>query len=944
MKTRNNAKETGDRDKVSGSGFRVSSFEFRVSGFGFRVSGFEFSGLLQTSNFKLQPVVFLFCFVFLGDALAQPSRRSVEAGKVMVKLKPDAVSVFETGLRALNTISSDTAVLNTGVKSFDAINRRYGATNMRRVFPDAGEYEAKHRQYGLHLWYELVIPEDKDPDMVAAEYGGDENVQIAEARFKIRNVAMPATPLPIDEPPNDPEFNKQWNFNNTGQTGGTPGADIRLIDAWEKIKSLGIKNNNIIVAVKDDGVYHDHEDLRENFWVNEAELNGISRVDDDRNGYIDDIYGYNFVNRTGTISPDDHGTHVAGVIAAVTNNEVGVSGISGNADEGYGIKIMTVQILNGNSSVSTIGPAFTYAADNGAVISQNSWGYEDPNVYNRVDIEAINYFINEAGKDKNGNPRPGTPMAGGIVIFAAGNDGKDDKWYPAYFDNVMAVAATNHNGKLAWYSNFGKWIDISAPGGETRVGNNTGGIYSTSYRAANNNFYEYKQGTSMACPHVSGVAALILSVFGNESFTPDMLRSRLLLSATPLDSFDPENASMMGAGLVNASTAMSIHCVQDAVTDLEAQTINAVSCSLNWTITSEGKYDGSNVYTVACANELITEDNFDHYIHQSVTASLTAETGLQAIVTDLQPATLYYIAIRNENYLCDESAISNVVTVTTRSNSAPVASNPLPDMILRDVAEETALYIGNVFTDTDDDEMTYEISVAFANIASAKIEGNSVLIQPIAAGITTLTLTADDGNTGRTSSSLTLTVTQNHAPVINGLFADTTLIPISDPIAVDLARYSYDPEGDPITYSVQTIKSNIVSANINGSMLTISSLIHGFETLQITASDPYAAKTTETIHVTVEQKYAPTKANRLLLYPNPTKDILWYSYILSEPASVNVRIVNALGQIMYQTTTEKQSAGVYYNNIQISPWDTGIYLVYYMVGGKIKDTKKFVKQ
>ena len=885
----------------------------------------------------------MFFFVFLGDLSAQSTRRSVEAGKVIVKLTPDAVPVFESRLRTLNKTTSDTSVLNTGVKSFDLINRRYRATNMRRVFPDVGEYEDKHRQYGLHLWYEVIIPENENPEVVATGYGEDENVQIAEPRLRIRSFAMPASPLPLDELSNDPEFSKQWNFNNTGQTGGTPGADIRLIDAWEKIKSLGIKNNNVIVAVIDGGVYYDHEDLKDNMWINEAELNGVERVDDDKNGYVDDIYGYNFVSRTGVISPEDHGTHVAGVISAVTNNETGVSGISGNPDEGYGIKIMTIQILDGDRSVSTIGPAFAYAADNGAVISQNSWGYEDVNEYNRSDIEAINYFINEAGKDKNGNPRPGTPMTGGIVIFAAGNDAQDDKWYPAYYDNVLAVASTNHNGKLAWYSNYGNWVDISAPGGEISGRNDVGGIYSTSYRTANKNYYEYKQGTSMACPHVSGVAALILSVYGNECYTPDMLRSRLLYSATPLDTFDPENASKMGAGLVNASAALIPNNASNSITDLTAQMINAVSCRLNWSVPQAKKDDGTSIYTVACANEPITEANFEQYAQKPVVATQISETTMQIIVTGLQPATSYYIAIRNSDNQCDVSAISNVETMTTRSNTAPVVTNTLPDITLRDVAKETACFIGDVFTDNDGDEMTYEISVASESIASARVIGDSLLIQPVEAGKTPLTLTADDGNTGRVSCSLSLTITQNHAPVISGLFADTTLIPYSDPVMVDLAKYTFDPEDDPLTFSVQIEKSDVITADVNGSILTIAPRYHGFETLHITASDPYAAKTTATILITVEQKYAPDKANRLLLYPNPTNNQLWYSYILSEPGSVNINIINAIGQIMYQTTTEKRSVGTYYNNINLQNWDAGIYVFQYFIDEKLVDTKKVVK-
>jgi len=889
-------------------------------------------------------ILYLVSLIFLGELSAQSSRRSVEAGKVIVKLTHDAVPVFETRLRTLNNTSSDTSVLNTGIKSFDLINRRYKATGMRRVFPNAGDYEAKHRRYGLHLWYEIVFPEDENPEVVAIGYGEDENVQIAEPRYKIRNHAMPASPLPFAEIPNDPEFGKQWNFNNTGQTGGKPGADIRLIDAWVKIQSLGIKNKNVIVAVIDGGVYHDHEDLKENMWINETELNGVSGVDDDKNGYVDDIYGYNFVRNTYVISPDRHGTHVAGVFAAVTNNETGVSGIAGNSSEGYGIKIMTVQILDGDKSVSDIGPAFAYAADNGAVISQNSWGYEDVNVYNRLDIDAINYFIKEAGKDKNGNPRPGTPMAGGIVIFAAGNDSQDGKWYPAYYDNVMAVAATDHNGQLAWYSNYGKWIDISAPGGDTSGRNSAGGIYSTSYSIVNNNYYQYMQGTSMACPHVSGVAALILSVYGNECFTPDMLRSRLLHSATPLNEFDPANSSMMGAGLVNASAALAPGNVFTEISDLTAQMINAVSCRLNWTVPQSENNGKAGYYTVACATELISEANFEQHTYMSGVAMQVTETTLQITVPGLQPATLYYLAIRNSENQCDVSAISNVATITTRSNAAPIVSNPLPDITMRDVEKETSYYIGNVFTDDDGDMMTYEISVTSSRVATARLKDNSVLIKPVAAGTTTLTLTADDGNTGRTSFSLSLNVMKNHAPEFRGLFTDTILIPRSDPVVIDLAKYVSDPDNDPLLFYIQPDKSDIVNAEINGSILTIVPRHHGNETLLVTASDPYNTKTTGTIHITVEQKYAPDKPNRLLVYPNPTNDILWYSYKINVPASVNINIINYLGQIMYQTSTEKRTAGMYYNTVNIQNWDAGVYLVQYFIGSKLVDTKKVVKQ
>jgi hypothetical protein len=204
-------------------------------------------------------------------------------------------------------------------------------------------------------------------------------------------------------------------------------------------------------------------------------------------------------------------------------------------------------------------------------------------------------------------------------------------------------------------------------------------------------------------------------------------------------------------------------------------------------------------------------------------------------------------------------------------------------------------------------------------------------------------MTADDGNTGQTSFSLSLTVTQNHAPMIIGLFSDTTLIPFSNPLVVDLSKYTYDLEDDPILFSLQLDKEDIIIADINGSMLTIDPRHHGLVTLRITASDSYNAKTTEIIRITVEQKYLPEKTNRLLVYPNPATDILWYSYILTHAATVDIRIVNSIGQIMYQTPTEKRLAGTYYENINCHTWNIGMYVVQFFINGKMIDINKVMR-
>lgn len=292
----------------------------------------------------------------------------------------------------------------------------------------------------------------------------------------------------------------------------------------------------------DEGVMNTHPDLAGNIWVNEGE-ELYADTDADGNGYKDDKYGYNFVSNTGIISWTEasdtgHGTHVAGTIVAMNGNGIGVCGIAGgDGSENSGVKLMSCQVFSGDAGVTLDAEAraIKYAADNGAVILQCSWGYnsslasiiegytpgpgseEEWESLYPLEKEALDYFINNAGS-------PNGVIDGGLVIFASGNEYAGMPAFPGAYSKCVSVSAVAADFTPASYTDYGKEVTISAPGGDTEYYNPVGkddpeswidGIYSGSILSTwiqnGTAAYGFMDGTSMACPHVSGVAALGLS-------------------------------------------------------------------------------------------------------------------------------------------------------------------------------------------------------------------------------------------------------------------------------------------------------------------------------------------------------------------------------------------------------------------------------------------------
>ena len=480
--------------------------------------------------FKFFTLLFSVFFISMG-VLGQQDISKLKGPRPVIDPSKFSDDAFEKGIISFKFNQSVEAIIGNGpvkdkngnisfgIPAVDAIMREYNATEAFLTFgairDKNGLFTQRHKDWGFHLWYHVKFSLDKSPrKIIAALQELKSTIDIAEFQFKVEQGEKPLKGDKVNFVPNDPRFNQQWHYNNTGQNGGTPDADIDLPEAWD----IETGKPEVIVGVVDGGIQITHPDIAANMWPGN---------------------GFNFITNSPTLTGEDHGTHTSGTIAAVNNNGIGVSGIAGgDGTANSGVRLMSLQVFSSTGSATNFAAVYPWSADRGAAVSQNSWNYTTAGTFNQSVLDGIDYFIAHGG---------GAVMTGGVVIFSGGNNGVDEAKYPAFYPPTIAVASSNNKDIKANYSNFGAYIDITAPGGEQNSDTDPRGVLST----VSGSSYAFFQGTSMACPHVSGVAALILSR-AQGVLTAAQLRSILLAQVDNIYPLNPTYTGKLGSGRLNA--------------------------------------------------------------------------------------------------------------------------------------------------------------------------------------------------------------------------------------------------------------------------------------------------------------------------------------------------------------------------------------------------------
>lgn len=754
-----------------------------------------------------------------------------------------------------NQADTNGVITTTSVKSSDAILSSVGVKYMVRTFPPAGRFEPRTRKAGLHLWYDVYFDAETPLTRAKMDLSDIEGIQEVEYRPQMvrisskiikevdinSNITRKSESTDFD----DPRLSDQWHYYNDGRT-GVAGSDINIIPVW---KNYTTGSSDVIVAIVDGGIDVNHEDLKDNLWVS-----------------ADGAHGWDFVNNGREITPDDHGTHVAGTISAVNNNGKGVSGIAGgDFKKGEkGVRLMSCQIFIGDDSGDGAA-AIKFGADNGAVISQNSWGYAEADIDTpSSDRAAIDYFIENAGLDEDG--KQVGPMKGGIVIFAAGNDNSQTiGTAPAKYEPVLAVSSIGADYKRASYSNYGTWVDITAPGGDSDDGTK---VLSTIAGG-----YGWMEGTSMACPHVSGVAALIVSHFGGVGFTPTKLKEKIIESARNIDEYNSAYSGKLGAGLINAYSCIAgaSKIAPNPVTSF-TEVVISNSVNLTWEIPSDTddiKASGFTVYYSTTAfTSLLNRNNLPDYIKTATFATGDLDVGDSQTqkIKGLDFESTYYFAIDANDYSRNRSALSGIITLTTGINNPPII-NP-KDGVSIDVKAHATEYLTFEYLDADGHDLEWNIEPGSDAVTATSLIEGEIIIKIIGtgapAGSYEAKIIVEDEYGLSVEQILKYSILPNTPPTLINEFEDLIISVINEDRTYDINSYFIDKDDEPLTYKVEMSIPGIAHIIENNNILYLSSLRFGSTEVKVTATDAVGESCSTSFKVLVRDEN-----KEIDLYPNP---------------------------------------------------------------------------
>ena len=838
------------------------------------------------------------------DPVEAAGESGVVPGEMIVEFSDEAVLKIES------SSNLQVAVL-TKAAFGEKVTSTLGITSLSRLYPDAGEWEPRHRAAGLHRWYRISYDPLVPLTKAAASLEGLDGVVYSEPARRLRSA---------DALFNDPELSKQWHYDNPGTGSYNPLADINVVPVW---KNFTAGSSDVTVAVVDGGVDLSHPDL--NGVVIEGGPDGSKNF---VNGYT----GY-------SISATTHGTHVAGTIAAINNNGTGVCGVAGGRDGKGGVKILSCQIFSdktdseGNSLQGDSYNAMVWGADHGAVISQNSWGF----VYDSAaDAKqgsagamkaAIDYFVKYAGCDSDGNQLSTSPMKGGVVIFAAGNEAWPDAW-PAEYEGVIAVGAINATLSRSSYSNYGDWVDICAPGGDS-------GVDPMILSTLPDGKYGYLQGTSMACPHVSGVAALLVSHFGGQGFTSEMLTERLLGGANGGTGLSGQKIGPLvdayGAFMYGGTVA------PERVEDFRVEpSSNNLTFTWNVTADSDSQTGGAYAYLLLASK---SESDFASLDLRNLPSGMVSRIvevegkkvgeSISGVISSLDFETSYYTAIVGYDFSKNYSALSPVKKVSTLGNHAPVIeTDAVSPVEIR--AFETKSFDFSVY-----DPDGHQVGVKYTPGGSAdswRDNGDggwrlTIVGKNAPAGDYCAEVKATDSageNSLTTTFALNYTILPNNAPVKikdleNRLMQETGMS-----YKIDMTEYVSDPDGETLSYSVSHTNQSVAHINPVGNTLTVTSLNYGTDEVSVRASDCLGEFCTLSFKVCVRKDAAGVD-----VYPTSVKDFLYVSTVAE--SFIEVEIVNSAGK----TVAGGSGAADIFNplKIDLSTCARGLYTVVVTSGG-----------